>query len=175
MPLLHTADEVLKGSSRVDKVYKGSTLIWPPTTGETWSPWYEVGFAVAAAPCAWFGQYVTHYDSGGHEKVRFRYSNLGRVHWRGIMRSLADLSAGYGTIGCNINDPNVPKPAEDHRMGAGPDSPGYAPTWGGGFARFDAAPYAYHHLITLAHVTAAVIPNGSWFAIDTIYAFAADT
>lgn len=177
MPLLNDADEVYKGSVRVDRVYKGDTLVWPKV--ETWSPWYAVGTTVQAAPSAWFaGGIVDNYDAGTHEQVRFRYSNLGRVHWRGIMKNISasPLSAGAAVIGCNIDDPNVPAPDQDNRMVCGPSGTTYLPApYGGGFARFDAQPYAYHHLLVVANVDAATIASGMWFAIDGIFAFSGDS
>lgn len=177
MPLLNDADEVMLGTARVHRIYLGSTLVWPKQI-ETWSPWYMVGDAVAAAPCAWFAGGVVHnYDTGGHEQARFRYSNLGRVHWRGIMKNVSGAAFGAGTAiaGCNISDPNVPKPVDDNRMGSGPGGTAYSPVMGGGYVRFDAGPYQYHHLLKVANTDAATIGAGVWFAIDTIYAFAADT
>jgi hypothetical protein len=175
MPLLNDADEVYKGSVRVDRVYLGNTMVWPKV--ETWSPWYEVGTVVAAAPSAWFaGGQADHYDAGGHERVRFRYSNLGRVHWRGIMKNIAAGAMASGTvvIGCNINDPNVPAPASDTRMGAGPSGTAYSPVWGGGYGRFDAQAYSpYHHKLAFANVDAVAVASGGWFAIDTIFVFSA--
>jgi hypothetical protein len=175
VPLLNDADEVYKGAVRVDRVYKGTTLVWPKV--ETWSPWYMVGDAVLAAPAAWFAAGISHnYDTGAHEQTRWRYSNLGRVHYRGLMKnvSASTLAAGTFIIGCNINDPNVPKPG-DLRMGSGVGAQAYAGVWNGGFFRYDAAAYEYHHKVNLAAQDAVAIPVGSWFAIDHIFAFSADT
>jgi hypothetical protein len=179
MPLLNDADEVYKGSVRVDRVYKGDTLVWPKV--ETWSAWYEVTNSSAGPhPSAWFAAGIAdHYDAGGHERVRFRYSNLGRVHWRGIMKNInaGALASGQAVIGCEITDPNVPAPNQDTRMTSGPSGTAYAPAlWGGGFARYDAQPYASgHHLLVVANVDAVAIASGVWFAIDGIFAFSGDS
>lgn len=176
MGLINEQDDIYYNGVRLDRVYAGDTMVWPQV--EVWSPWVEVGHSVLPAPSAWFaGGIVDHYDAGDHEHVRFRYSSLGRVHWRGIMKNIsgADLGAGAAVIGCNIDDPNVPKPGVCFRMGSGPAGTAYSPVFGGGYTRFDAHPYDYHHLLKVAHVAAAPIGPGMWFAIDTIYAFSADS
>lgn len=177
MPLLNDADEVYKGTVRVNRIYMGTTLVWPKI--ETWSAWYEVGTAVAGAPSAWFATGFDHYDTGAHERARFRYSNLGRVHWRGIMRNSTGAAAAAGAliITCNINDALVPDPVGITRMQAGPSGTAYASVlWGGGFTRFDAQPNAtYHHQLVVANVDATAIANGGWFAIDGIFAFSENT
>ena len=172
MPKLNDAGDVFKGTVRADRVYAGTVLVWP--TVETWSAWVMIGTAVTAAPSAWFAGGLTNYDTGTHEMGRFRYSNLGRVHYRGLLRCTVDTPAGTAVIGCNITDPNVPKPSTVSRMGSGPASPAYSPIYGGGYARFDASTDTYHHKVSVATQTAVTIPASNWFAMDVIFAFAAD-
>jgi len=173
VPKLNDADEVYKGTVRADRIYAGTVLVWP--TVEVWSAWIMIGTAYAAAPSAWFAANIANYDTGTHEMGRFRYSNLGRVHYRGLIRTTVDAPAGTVIIYCNIIDPNVPKPSTINRMGYGLASPAYSLVYGGGYARFDVSTDTYHHKITLATQTAVTLPASNWFAMDVIFGFAADS
>lgn len=179
MPLLKPTGDILTGTTRAKIIYNNSTRSWPDQ--EIWSSWYEVGTtASGSVTCAWFsGGNVDHYDTGGHERVRFRYSSKGRVHWRGIMKNISGttLAAGFGVVGCNIVDTtSVPKPVDDNRMiygvsSAKADMGGYSGT----VVRYNLAPYTYHHLLQMAVHDNTAMPAGAWFAIDGIASFSADT
>lgn len=182
MPLLNEAADLHIGSTRADVAYQNGVQVWP--NPEIWSAWMMVASdgASTTADKSWFDtSRAVNYDTGGHEMMRWRYSNKGRVHYRGIMKAVIALSAGWTIVGTNIvgssTIPMPPKTVDDYRMvygvsGAKADMGGY----GGTTVRYNISPWAaYHHGLQIAVHDASAIAAGAWFAIDAIFSFAADT
>lgn len=172
MALLNDADEVFVGTVQADRVYLGTTLVWPKV--ETWSPWMLVGSAPAAAPAAWFAANITHYPSG-HQRVYWRYSlNTNRVMVKGI--AISNVALGYGALilTLNINPAIVPK-TNQRLMSHGLSGVDYVGTWAGSMTRLDLVANAtYHSDILMLFRTDANFPAGGWFTFESTWAFGDD-
>lgn len=173
MPTIGPAtDHLYLGDQRVREVYAGDALAWPQK--EEWSSWQLVGTVGGGLGTAWFDTGRVQNYGNGHEQVRWRYSNMGRLQYRGIMTAKVTFGADIALIGAHIDPAELPKPtANQMSWGLCAASTGtQSSTFTGGPVRWQITPHdgTYHHYVKAYRPNSAeTFPAGGWLSIYAEY------